>query len=97
MIRWLLAGCAVVWMIVSLAGGVFLGSMVATSLFVIGLLVIIALNVQPKQEASEDDGPYVPDADLFEDFDDPFDDAETAPAAPAQSVRANPRRKKTRV
>ena len=94
MIKWLLAGCAVFWLIVSLASNVVLGTAAASSLFVIGLLVIIALNVQPKREPSdEDDGPYVPDADLFDGYD---GDDEGGSATPVQTVRANPRRKKAR-
>ena len=62
----------------------------------VGLLVIIAMNSQPARPETVDSGEYDPDADLFEDFDDPYDAAETAPAAPAQTVRANPRRKKAR-
>lgn len=92
MIKWLLGVTVAAWIIVSMFTNIGFGSFFASSVFVVGLLVIIALNVQPKKEASDDDEPYVTDADLFEDFDDPYAEAEDAAAKPARRTR-NPRTK----
>lgn len=93
MVKWLAALSGIVWLVVSLISNVVIGTSVASSLFVIGLLVIIAANVQPKQDtsASTFDWNADPDADLFEDFDDPYTEAEPTPRQSA--VRVNPKRK----
>jgi hypothetical protein len=90
MVKWLAALSGIVWLCVSLVSNVVIGTSVASSLFVVGLLVIIAANVQPKQDPA-DDANYVPDADLFEDFDDPY--AEPEPVPGQSPVRVNPKRK----
>ena len=71
------------------------GMMVAGGVFIAGLLIIIAMSSQPARAETVDAGDYNPDADLFEEFDDPYDETDPS-AAPPSSVRANPRRKKAR-
>jgi hypothetical protein len=107
MIKPLLVITGILWAITALAANVFWATVLAINVFVIGLLVIIALNVQAQREAvapsarSSFDSDADPDADLFEEFDDPYaeglvDDASptTEPASrPDPSIRVNPRRK----
>lgn len=92
MVKPLVGITALVWIFGMIGFGVFWGTAFAMNVLVIGLLVIIAVNVQPKRDP--DDAEYVPDADLLEDFDDPYAEPDTEPVAPApSSVRVNPRRK----
>jgi hypothetical protein len=82
---------------------VLFGGIVTSGVFVVGLLVVMAVNVQPKRKTntSTSDPNADPDADLFEDFEDPYaeglvDDAPDAAApdpSPDPSIRVNPRRK----
>jgi hypothetical protein len=94
-IKWLLGATVAVWIIFMILTNVFVGSMIASSMFVIGLLVIIAMNVQPSKQDDDDAVPYVMDGDLLEDFDDPYDEDERPESQPVRrsSVRTNPRRK----
>jgi hypothetical protein len=106
-IKPLLLITGILWLIALLAVGPFWSTALAINVFVIGLLVIIAINVQAQREAvapsprSSFDPNADPDADLFEDFEDPYAEGlvdDGAPASepasrPGPSVRVNPRRK----
>lgn len=66
------------------------GASTSVVIFITGLLAIIAVNTQPQtapRSVTDDD--YDPDADLFETFDDPYEEPE-----PRRSqIRVNPRKK----
>lgn len=68
------------------------GASTSVVIFITGLLAIIAVNTQAQttpRPVRNDDDDYDPDADLFEAFDDPYEE----PAPRKSQIRVNPRKK----
>lgn len=98
-IKWLLIGSFSLFLVVWLGANLGVAVLVAFTAFILGLLVIIAISVMDianntrtfeTKARTRSTTTRETDADLFEEFDDPYD--EPAPT-PQKTVRVNPRRK----
>ncbi|CAN5684154.1 hypothetical protein BH09CHL1_BH09CHL1_17210 [soil metagenome] len=98
-IKWLVIGTFGLFLFLWLTANLGVAIIVGFIAFILGLLIIIAISVMDianntstfeTKARTGSTATHETDADLFEEFDDPYD--EPAPT-PQKTVRVNPRRK----